>query len=254
MIRPEILALVPARGGSKGLPGKNILPLAGHPLIAYSIRAAQAASSITRTIVTTDDEQIAAVARHYGAEVPFMRPAAYAQDMSTDLEVFEHALAWLWEHEQYRPDWVVQLRPTSPIRFVEDIEACIERVRTAEADSIRVVTKAPLTPYKMWRVPDPEAPMIPLLTLEGEAEPFNQPRQKLPQVYWQIGTLDVIRTPVITEQHSMSGRRIMPYIVDATLAVDIDDQASFDRAAEVMRRTNCVKFGAEEAAWAGSGT
>lgn len=249
MNRPEILAVIPARGGSKGLPGKNILPLAGHPLIAYSIRAAHAAPSITRTIVTTDDEEIAAVARHYGAELPFMRPAAYAQDMSTDLEVFEHALSWLWEHEQYRPDWVVQLRPTSPIRYVEDIEACIERVRAAGADSIRVVTKSPLTPYKMWRVPDPDAPMIPLLTLEDEPEPFNQPRQKLPQTYWQIGTLDVIRTDVITEQRSMSGKKIMPYIVDASLAVDIDDRASFDRAAELIRRTNCVQFDAAQVAY-----
>ncbi len=97
--RPEVLAIIPARGGSKGLPRKNIRSLAGHPLIAYSIAAALQANSVTRTIISTDDEEIAAVARTYGAEVPFLRPAEYAQDNSLDLPAFQHALHWLAEHE-----------------------------------------------------------------------------------------------------------------------------------------------------------
>src|SRR5512140_1055395 len=112
----EVLAIIPARGGSKGIPRKNIRDFAGYPLIAYSIAAGLQAKSVTRVIVSTDDQEIAAVARQCGAETPFLRPAEFAQDTSTDLPLFQHALAWLAEHEGYHPDVVVQLRPTSPIR------------------------------------------------------------------------------------------------------------------------------------------
>ncbi len=98
-----MLAIIPARGGSKGIPRKNIRPFAGHPLIAYSIAAGLQAETVTRTIVSTDDEEIASVARQYGAEMPFLRPAEFAQDNTLDLPVFQHALRWLAEHEGYRP-------------------------------------------------------------------------------------------------------------------------------------------------------
>ncbi|GAB2784076.1 acylneuraminate cytidylyltransferase family protein [Rhabdobacter roseus] len=238
----EILAIVPARGGSKGLPDKNILPLAGHPLIGYSIRAGLVTPAITRVIVSTDSERIAAISRSYGAEVPFLRPAELAQDHSTDLEVFVHALHWLRQHENYHPDLVVQLRPTSPIRFVQDLEACIQRMLTSEADSLRVVTPAPVTPYKMWTVADESTPMQPLLTLDGVPEPYNQPRQQLPTIYWQIGTLDVIRPAVILEQNSMSGSTILPHIVSQDFAVDIDDYSSFLRAESIIKVHDCIKF------------
>ena len=122
----EILALIPARGGSKGIPRKNIRSFAGYPLIAWSIAAAQQASSVTRTIVSTDDEEIASVAREYGAETPFLRPSALAQDNTTDLPVFEHALQWLEANENYQPEIVVQLRPTSPIRPKDCVDSAIK--------------------------------------------------------------------------------------------------------------------------------
>src|SRR5215217_5248674 len=112
----EILALIPARGGSKGIPRKNIRHFAGYPLIAWSIAAAKQSEFIMRVIVSTDDEVIAAMARECGAETPFLRPAEFAQDKTTDLPVFEHALNWLGENEGYHPEMVIQLRPTSPIR------------------------------------------------------------------------------------------------------------------------------------------
>lgn len=238
----EVLAIIPARGGSKGLPNKNILPLAGHPLIAYSVKAALDSPAITRTIVSTDSAEIARVAAEYGAEVPFMRPTELAQDLSTDLEVFVHALAWLRDHEGYVPDLVVQLRPTSPVRQVAVIEACIKRVIDSDADSLRIVTPAPVTPYKMWRISAQTEPMTPLLAVEGLREPYNQPRQILPPVYWQIGTLDVIRTRVILEQGTMSGNKIMPYVVEAHFAVDIDDLSGFLKAQTVIEQHDCVKF------------
>lgn len=239
----NILAIIPARGGSKGLPGKNILPLAGHPLIAYSIKAALDSPGITRVIVSTDSEEIADVARHYGAEVPFMRPDEYAQDYSIDLEVFTHALLWLRENEGYVPDLVVQLRPTSPIRYLHDIENCIGRMDTyPEADSIRIVTIAQHTPFKMWRVFTEERPMSPLMTLDGLADPYNQPRQSLPTIYWQVGTLDVIRPAVILEQRNMSGQAVFPYRIEPEQAIDIDDLYSFQRAEAYIAAHDCVKF------------
>ena len=112
----EVLALIPARGGSKGIPRKNIKDLGDHPLIAYSIAAALGSKLVTRTIVTTDDEEIARKAKEYGAEVPFLRPEEFARDDTRDLPVFQHVLSWLKEHEDYQPEVVVQLRPTSPFR------------------------------------------------------------------------------------------------------------------------------------------
>ncbi|MBC7487932.1 MAG: acylneuraminate cytidylyltransferase family protein [Cytophagaceae bacterium] len=241
----NILAIIPARGGSKGLPNKNILPLLGHPLIAYSVKAAQDSIYINRIIVSTDSEVIAEAARTYGAEVPFIRPAIYAQDLSTDLDVFQHALTWLKEHENYVPDYVVQLRPTSPVRQAALIDLCIERMlRNPKADSLRIVTPSPITPYKMWKLNGEEEPMEPLLFVEGIQEPYNEPRQRLPQTYWQIGTLDVIRPHIITEQSSMSGKTILPHVVDNLFAVDIDDLFSFQKAAEVIVNNDCVKFNA----------
>src|ERR1700690_1989737 len=112
----EVLAIIPARGGSKGIPHKNIRNFAGYPLIAWSIAAGKQSKLATRVLVSTDDEEIASIARQYGAEVPFLRPVELAQDNTLDLPVFEHALKWLEEIEEYKPEIVIQLRPTSPIR------------------------------------------------------------------------------------------------------------------------------------------
>jgi len=239
----EILAIIPARGGSKGLPGKNIRLLSRHPLIAYSILAAQRSKYITRTIVSTDDENIAAVAKQYGAELPFRRPSEIAQDLSTDFEVFTHALQWLKENENFVPDYIVQLRPTSPVRLNGMIDACMRKMlEHPEADSLRIITEAPVTPYKMWLAENNETAMKPLLTLESADEPYNMPRQKLPKVYWQIGTLDIIKTKVITEMKMMSGKTILPHIVPSYLAVDIDDINSFEKATAAIAQYDCIKF------------
>src|SRR5512140_2219238 len=124
----EVLAIIPARGGSKGIPRNNIRELAGYPLIAYSIAAAKQSKSVTRVIVSTDDAEIAGVAREWGAETPFLRPAEYAQDNSTDLPLFQHALQWLEEHEKYHPEVVVQLRPTSPLRPHDLVDRAVSKL------------------------------------------------------------------------------------------------------------------------------
>ena len=134
------LALIPARGGSKGIPRKNVRNFAGYPLIAWSIAAAKQSELVTRVIVSTDDEEIASVAREFGAETPFVRPAKFAEDNTTDLPVFEHALQWLAEDENYRPEIVAQLRPTSPIRPRGLVDDAIRILQShADADSVRGV-------------------------------------------------------------------------------------------------------------------
>ena len=214
----EILSIIPARSGSKGLPNKNILPLLGHPLIAYSIKASLESDMITRTIVSTDSINIADIAMEYGAEIPFLRPAKIAQDLSTDFEVFDHALDWLNINQGYQPDFVVQLRPTSPIRKVKIIDSCIQKFITSKADSLRVITPSPVTPYKMWSIED-DNNMRPLLSIKGVKEPYNQPRQLLPETYWQVGFIDVIRLATIVEKKSMSGDLILPYIIEHNIAI-----------------------------------
>ena len=196
----KILAIIPARSGSKGLPGKNIKPLLQHPLLAYSILAAQQSKLINRITVNTDSDQIAEIAKQYNAEIPFMRPTELAQDLSTDLDVFKHQLEWMKNTEGYVPDIVVQLRPTSPVRFANWIDEAIEKLISSDADSIRVVTESPLTPFKMWLINNNnDGAMEPLVSVKNIIEPYNQPRQSLPIVYWQIGTLDVIKTKTILE-------------------------------------------------------
>ena len=239
----KILAIIPARSGSKGLPGKNTKPLLQHPLLAYSILAAQQSKLINRITVNTDSEQIAGIAKHYNAEIPFIRPAELAEDLSTDLEGFKHQLDWMKKTEGYIPDIVVQLRPTSPVRFSNWIDEAIEKLISSDADSIRVVTESPLTPFKMWLVNNNnDGAMEPLVTLKEINEPYNQPRQSLPVVYWQIGTLDVIKTKTISEGNSMSGKKILPFIVDKKFAIDIDDVASFYKAEELIQYNDCIKF------------
>ena len=220
----EILALIPARGGSKGIPRKNIRSFAGYPLLAWSIAAAKQASFVTRVIVSTDDEEIAAVAREYGAETPFLRPVEFAQDNTTDLPVFQHALQWLKEHEGYQPELVIQLRPTSPIRPKDCVDSAIKILREhADADCVRGVVPAGQNPHKMWRFAGAGQPVKPLLEVEGIAEPYNAPRQLLPPVYWQTGHIDAIRVSTINEKHSLTGDVIYPLVIDPRYTVDIDN-------------------------------
>lgn len=229
--RPEVLAIIPARGGSKGLPRKNIRPMAGHPLIAYSIAAGLQSQRVTRTIVSTDDEEIAAVARQYGAAAPFLRPAEFAQDNTLDLPVFQHALNWLAEHEGYRPDVVVQLRPTSPIRppsLVDDAVGML--LDHPEADSVRGLVPAGQNPHKMWRVDSVTKQMRNLLDVPGVPEPYNAPRQALPQIYWQTGHIDAIRPDVILKQSSMSGANMLALMIEPRYSVDIDSLIDLQKA------------------------
>ena len=233
--KQEVLALIPARGGSKGIPGKNIRPFAGYPLIAYSIEAGLRAETVTRVIVSTDDEKIAAVARENGAETPFRRPPEFARDETTDLPVFVHALDWLKDHEGYEPAIVVQLRPTSPFRPLDCVDRAVNKLTNhPEADSVRGVVPSGQNPYKMWTLAEEDAPMSPLLQVPGLAEPYNAPRQSLPPVYWQTGHVDAIRTTIIRQKNSLSGDTVLPLVLDGRYTVDIDTPFDWKRYEYLM--------------------
>lgn len=232
----EVLALIPARGGSKSIPRKNILPFAGHPLIAYSIAAGLASETVTRVIVSTDDEEIAEISRCYGAQTPFIRPAEFAEDHTPDLPVFQHALDWLSDFEDYQADIVVQLRPTSPFRRVRHIDEAVYRlIEQPQADCVRTVCIPFQNPFKMWRI-DSKGFMQPLLDAgyTGSAEPYNMPRQALPDVYWQTGYVDAVWADTILDKNSMTGQFILPLIIDPSEWIDIDSPDDWRRAERLL--------------------
>ena len=228
--KQKVLAIIPARGGSKSIPRKNIRLFAGHPLVAYSIAAGLQADLVQRVIVSTDDEEIAAVARQYGAETPFLRPIEFAQDQSLDFPVFTHALDWLKENEGYQPDIVVQLRPTSPVRPVGCVDQAVQLLLDhPAADSVRGVVPSGQNPHKMWQIAS-DGRMQPLLELPGIPEPYNAPRQVLPPTFWQTGHIDAIRVSTITQKHSLSGEVIWPLMIEPRYTVDIDTLNDWQRA------------------------
>ena len=230
--RPEILAIIPARGGSQSIPRKNLREVGGHPLLAWSIAAAQEADLVTRIVVSTDDLEIAELARAYGAEVPFSRPAELARNETRDLPVFQHAIEWLESNERYQPDIVVQLRPTSPLRPPGLVDEAIELLLAEEnADSVRSVTTPSQNPYKMWTLS--RGFLEPLLSSKL-AEPYNAPRQLLPATYWQTGHIDAFRTRTVLEKSSLTGDRILPVMVDPAYAIDIDTSLHLRLADEIV--------------------
>ncbi len=237
----KVVAIIPARGNSKSIPRKNVKEFAGHPLIAFSIAAGLQARSVSRVIVSTDNEEIADVARRYGAEVPFMRPDEFAQDQTPDLPVFKHALEWLHEHEGYQPDIVIQLRPTSPIRPKTCVDSAVAILNDhKKADSVRGVVLAGQNPYKMWHIKK-KGILEPILTVQGIKEAYNAPRQDLPLVYWQTGHIDAIRPQTILEKNSMTGDAIYPLIIDPMYTVDIDTLVDW-RNAEQLVRDGCLEM------------
>ena len=233
MFEKKILAIIPARSGSKSVPHKNIKSINGKPLMAHSIKHALDSKNINRVIVSTDSEYYAEIAKSYGAEVPFLRPKDISDDLSNDIDFFKHALENLKTNENYEPDILVQLRPTHPIRNVAEIDEMIEMLSSdIETDSVRSVQKNEShTPYKMWKISS-ENRLIPIIEDKVIKEAYNEPRQNLPVIYFQNGSVDVIRTKTITEKNSLSGDKILGYIMDHEF--DIDTMEDFDRVKNYM--------------------
>lgn len=230
----EVLAIIPARGGSKSIPKKNIIEVGGRPLISYTIDHALDSKLINRLIVSTDDDEIADICLKYGAEVPFKRPSEFAQDLSPDIDVFYHALTWLKENEGYVPDVVLNHRAIFPIRKPETIDRAIQLfIDTPTAESLRSMVVPRESPFKMWK--ELSGGFVePLNKIPGMQESFNMPRQMLPQVYWQIGYVDMTRSWVITDLHKMNGANMLAFIIDEEWT-DIDYPEDVEEAERLLK-------------------
>ena len=222
-----ILALIPARAGSKGIPGKNIIDLGGYPLIAYSIVAAVQSKLIDRVIVTTDGAEIAEVAREYGAEVPFLRPKEIANDSALDIEFFLHALDWLETTEHAVPDMIVHLRPTSPFRNPDIVDRAIEVFRhDGRATSLRSAHVMEEPGYKLFRVNDGYCAFFGAEDFPPGEEYYNRPRQMLQTTYIPNGYVDIVR-PSVLRAGSVHGARIKPFVTERTADIDGYDSLQF---------------------------
>ncbi len=213
-----VLALIPARGGSKGLPRKNILPLGGRPLIAWSIAAAKGSALVDRLILSSDDEEIMSAAAAWGCEVPFARPSELATDAAGSLDVVRHALSALAE----RYDYVVLLQPTSPLRTSADIDACIRLCVERAATTCVTVCAVDKTPYWMFRL-DPQQTLVPLFA------PADMPlsRQHAPDIYLLNGAVFVARTQHIANGGTFIAADTVAHVMSPTRSADIDTPHDF---------------------------
>lgn len=201
------MAIIPARAGSKGIKHKNLLPVCDHPLLSYSIAAAKLCPLIDRVIVTTDSSEIAAIAKSYGAEAPFLRPIELAQDLSTDKEFLIHALDYLERNESYLPDYLVHLRPTTPNRDPHRISEAIRLfIDDSQATSLRSAHKAEICPYKWFRI-DPTG-YYRSISSDIDLLATNNPRQSFPDLYVPNGYVDVLSAQTIRSSSTIHGSMI----------------------------------------------
>ncbi len=222
----NVLGLIPARGKSKEIKRKNIRLLKDRPLVAYAIEEALKSKFISRTVVSTEDQEIADVAKKYGAEVPFLRPGELAEDTASDFSVIEHALLWFDAHN-WKPDYIVFLRPTSIFRTADEIDKAIKRIFESDFDSIRAISKAVYPPYWMKRIAEDR-----LVNFIETGYELTR-RQDLPKVYQGNGTIEVIKRETILDKKSIYGDKVGFIKMGDIAAVDIDTELDF-KIAELL--------------------
>lgn len=218
----QVIGLIQARGGSKGIVGKNIRDLGGYPLLAWSVVASEMAQSIERTILSTDSEEIAAIGRKYGAEAPFMRPTEFASDAATDYPVIRHAIEWLRDEEGFLPEYVVQIRPTTPLRDPALIDVAVAKLKAApDATGLRSVFKMSESAWKNFEMQD--GYLAPLGMGPGaDTEAANNPRQAFASTYTGQGYVDVVRSSVILKQNATYGDRVIGFETPDCGEIDIE--------------------------------
>lgn len=222
----KIVSLIPARGGSKNIPDKNIIELGEHPLIAYSIAESRLSEYIQETVVSTDAEKIAAISKKYGASVPFLRPEKISRDNSLDIDFFRHYLAFLKTEKMEIPDLIVHLRPTTPLRQIDVIDGAIRYMaENPEATALRSAHITHLTPYKMFRKIDEY--MEPFLDYKGIPEFYNLPRQTFEDAYIPNGYVDIVRPSVLLETGMLHGARIKLWETEAVADIDVYEDVAF---------------------------
>ncbi|MBI4992210.1 MAG: acylneuraminate cytidylyltransferase family protein [Candidatus Harrisonbacteria bacterium] len=220
----KIVGIIPARGGSKGIPHKNIIPLHGKPLIYYTIRAAQQSKLLDTFMVSTDDPAIARVAKKYKADVPFLRPKRLAGDKSKDIDFLAHALQWLQKNRGWDPDIIVILQPTSPFRTGKDIDNVLTFMHRHKCESIRtIIDPSPYNPFKMWTLPHGKSGRMKALlpTTNYRKLGTDVPRQMLPRYYLQVGLIYATKAKYI-KGGRVWGSKVCGFIMPKEKFVDID--------------------------------
>ena len=228
----RVLAIIPARGGSKGVPRKNIRPLCDKPLLSWTIETALEAEGTSKTIVSTDDREIKEVALKWGAEVPFLRPGELSSDRARAIPVLQHAVSFL-EKQGQTFDAVMMLQPTSPLRLAKDIEASIEMMKK-DTECSSVISVTGVGEYHPARMKYLEEGVL-------IDPPFceayeNQPRQELRPMYIRSGAIYLVRRDVLMEEHSLKGRRSLGYVMPKERSVNIDAPFDFELAEWLMSK------------------
>jgi CMP-N-acetylneuraminic acid synthetase len=231
----KVLGIITARGGSKGIPGKNLKLLAGKPLLAYTIDTARRSGALDRVILSTEDEAIATAGRDLGCDVPFIRPLDLAQDDTPHLPVIQHATRWMQERINYQPDAVMILQPTSPLRTAEDIASAVALLDTSGADSVLSVNAVPVHahPLRMLRL---DATGHATLFVSGEPvrKRINR-RQDLPPAWVMNGAIYACRTKVLFDaEPSLYGTRVVAYRMPADRSISIDDLEDWHAAERAL--------------------
>ena len=232
MSSERAVAFVPARSGSERVPQKNIRPLAGHPLLAYAIETALQSGAFERVVVSTDSEEIADVARWYGADVPFLRPPEYATSTSPDVEWLAHTL----EHLDERFDLFALVRATNPFRGPDAVRRGFEQLlATPEADSLRAVELVKQHPGKMWRLAEDGRTMQPILDQSHLEVAWHAGQyQALPQVYVQNSALEIAWTRAVTETGTREGGVLAPFLTQGLEGFNVDDEEDWERAERLV--------------------
>jgi CMP-N,N'-diacetyllegionaminic acid synthase len=226
----KCLALIPARGGSKGVPRKNVALVGGKPLLAWTIESALKADCIERVIVSTDDEQIAQVARDLDAEVPFLRPAELARDDTPGIDPLLHAVEWLAAHENYLPEWVILLQPTSPLRTSNDIEEAFALARDRHAEAVVSITSAPVHPFWIKKIDT-----MGRLSDFVASDKSETRRQDLPPAYAPNGAIYLIRRESLLAARNFFGSQTYAYVMPEERSLDLDTPWDLHLADLILR-------------------
>lgn len=233
----KVLGFIAARGGSKSVPRKNIKFLAGKPLIAWTIEETKKSKYLDRIIVSTEDPEIAEIARRYGAEVPFLRPQKLAEDLVQVPEVILNALEWLEKNERYFVDVVALLPPTGPLRRAEDIDKGIMTlINSPEADSVRPIIESPKHPYKALSLEGEYLKPFFAKEVTGFDEPYDLPRQLFPKAYIYSGAMQIIWTRTLKNLKSLTGNKSKYFLMSPENSVNIDYPLDFEFAEFLIKK------------------
>jgi len=230
----SVVAIIPARSGSKSIRDKNLASLGGHPLLAYSIAAAKLSRRIDRVLLSTDSERYAEIGKKYGAETPFLRTSELSTDISTDREFMVHAMEWVRDHEGHLPEFWVHLRPTTPLRnpwHLDDAVAMLEQ--HSEATALRSVHPAPESPFKWFRR-DSHGHLLALTTNDTSLDRFNLPRQVYPTAFIPDGYVDIVRSSFVLHTPLLHGDRVLGY--ESPNCTEVDSTEDLERVEFLLNK------------------